>query len=214
MTAAPRTVAQQAPAPLGLVEAAASWKRAPVPQGYLEMMAALRRFQDDLSSAVPTDELVAETARALDALAERFRRHAAPESRQLAGKLHEVAGNGQAMVPPIPLDHVDDTSLRGRVTLGRFYLGGNGAAHGGVVPLVFDDVLGRLANVAHEVPARTAYLNVNFRSITPIDTELRVEATVDRVEGRKRFVTGTLHHGDVLCADAEGLFVELRPGQP
>jgi hypothetical protein len=37
---------------------------------------------------------------------------------------------------------------------------------------------------------------------------------VDRVEGRKRFLTGAIHHGDTLTADATGLFVELLPGQP
>jgi hypothetical protein len=33
-------------------------------------------------------------------------------------------------------------------------------------------------------------------------------------QGRKRFLRGTVHHGDRLCAEAEGLFVELKPGQP
>jgi hypothetical protein len=34
-----------------------------------------------------------------------------------------------------------------------------------------------------------------------------------REAGRKRFVRGALHHGDDLCAEAEGLFVVLREGQ-
>jgi hypothetical protein len=32
--------------------------------------------------------------------------------------------------------------------------------------------------------------------------------------GRKRYLHGTLHDGDRLCAEATGLFLELRPGQP
>ena len=36
--------------------------------------------------------------------------------------------------------------VRGRVVFRPFHLGGNGAAHGGTLPLLFDDVLGRLAN--------------------------------------------------------------------
>ena len=36
---------------------------------------------------------------------------------------------------------------------------------------------------------------------------------VDRIEGRKRFVSGELRHGDTVCAQAEGLWVELLPGQ-
>ena len=32
--------------------------------------------------------------------------------------------------------------------------------------------------------------------------------------GRKRVLRGTLRDGDTVCADAESLFVALRPGQP
>ena len=30
-------------------------------------------------------------------------------------------------------------------------------------------------------------------------------------QGRKRFLYGALHHGDVLLAEAEGLWIELKP---
>ena len=33
-------------------------------------------------------------------------------------------------------------------------------------------------------------------------------------QGRKRLLRGTLRHGDTLCAEVEGLFVVLLPGQP
>ena len=47
-----------------------------------------------------------------------------------------------------------------------------------------------------------------------IDKELQVDAGIDRIEGRKIFVTGLLlDGGDVLC-EAEALFVKLLPGQP
>ena len=62
--------------------------------------------------------------------------------------------------------------------------------------------------------ARTAYLKVNYRAIVPLDIELQVDATVDRVEGRKRWASARLYNDGTLVADAEGLFVELRPGQP
>jgi acyl-coenzyme A thioesterase PaaI-like protein len=111
------------------------------------------------------------------------------------------------------LDEWDDEHVSARVALSRFYLGAGGAAHGGVLGLVFDELMGRLANTSRS-RSRTAYLHVNFRAITPIGPELRVSARVDRIEGRKRFLTGTIHYGDALTADADGLFVELRPGQP
>ena len=64
-----------------------------------------------------------------------------------------------------------------------------------------------------EPPSRTAYLTVNYRAVAPIERDLRVEAGVDRVEGRKKFSSGRLYDGDTLVADAEALFVVLRPGQ-
>ncbi|APB01194.1 hypothetical protein NS506_07169 [Nocardia seriolae] len=60
---------------------------------------------------------------------------------------------------------------------------------------------------------RTAFLHVDYRSITPLNTELKVHGWVERQEGRKVFVRATLHDGDRLCAEAHGLFVLLKPGQ-
>jgi hypothetical protein len=86
--------------------------------------------------------------------------------------------------------------------------------HGGVLPLLFDDVLGRLSTSLGGPLSRTAYLRVDFRNITPIDVDLTIEAAVARLEGRKRFLTGVLSHEGIVLAEAEGLWVELRPGQP
>ena len=85
--------------------------------------------------------------------------------------------------------------------------------HGGALPLVFDDLMGRLAN-AGLAPARTAYLNVSYRNITPIEARLTIEARLESVQGRKRLLRGELRHGNIVCAEAESLFVALRPGQP
>ncbi|EFC85501.1 hypothetical protein FrEUN1fDRAFT_1333 [Parafrankia sp. EUN1f] len=73
--------------------------------------------------------------------------------------------------------------------------------------------MGRLSNAGGRPVARTAYLHVNFRGITPIDVPLRVEVRFDREEGRKRYLTGALYDGASVTADAEALFVTLLPGQ-
>jgi acyl-coenzyme A thioesterase PaaI-like protein len=85
--------------------------------------------------------------------------------------------------------------------------------NGGVTPLIFDEIMARLANDSGRPWARTAYLNVNFRAPAPLDVELRVEAEYLRQDGRKRFMRGTMYHGEVLVADADGLWVELKPEQ-
>jgi hypothetical protein len=50
--------------------------------------------------------------------------------------------------------------------------------------------------------------------VTPIDEELTFDGRFDRVEGRKRFLSGRMYRGEVLVSEASGLFVELRLGQP
>jgi acyl-coenzyme A thioesterase PaaI-like protein len=117
------------------------------------------------------------------------------------------------MLPPITIHAMDARTISGTVTFGRYFVG-KGAAHGGAIALVFDDVLGRLQNRSAGTLSRTAYLHTDYRSITPSDTPLDIRAEVTRHEGRKWFVNGGIWHGDTLCAEAEGLFVELKPGQP
>ena len=37
--------------------------------------------------------------------------------------------------------------------------------------------------------------------------------SLERVEDRKTFCTSQLHAGDLLCAEAEGIFVKAKPGK-
>ncbi|TQM11185.1 PaaI family thioesterase [Pseudonocardia kunmingensis] len=201
--------------PAGLLE---TWRaRAEIgagPAGFPQMIEALRTLQDRMTAAAPPEELISEAMHRLNELSEMLEPHAVGELRQITGHLVGLPGRGQTMTPVIHVDESDDQHANGTVTYGRFYLGGNGAVHGGAVPLVFDEILGRLANTGGRSPSRTAYLHVDFRSITPIETELRFEGWFEKEEGRKRLLRATMHHGEVLCAEAEGLFVALRPGQP
>jgi len=48
----------------------------------------------------------------------------------------------------------------------------------------------------------------------PIERELQIDAGIDRVEGRKIFVSGRLSDGDTLLTEADALFVRLKPGHP
>ncbi|GAB1814882.1 hypothetical protein MUNTM_39210 [Mycobacterium sp. MUNTM1] len=70
-----------------------------------------------------------------------------------------------------------------------------------------------LCNAGGRAAARTAYLHTDYCSITPVGCELDVRGWFVSEEGRKRVLRAELHHGDTLCAEAEGLFVELRPDQ-
>jgi hypothetical protein len=190
------------------------WTRPDVPDGFLDMIDALRVLQDRVTAAAPPADLVADVTKAVTELSGRLAQHAVDERHQIAGHLPDVPGRGQTLTPVLVLDEHDEQQASGRVRFGRYYLGGNGAVHGGALPLLFDDLMGRLANTGERRPSRTAFLNLDYRSITPIEAELRVSAWFEAEQGRKRFLRGTLHHGDTLCAEAHGLFVELLAGQP
>jgi acyl-coenzyme A thioesterase PaaI-like protein len=180
---------------------------------YGALIGAQRLLQDRISGAVLPGELVGEVTSRLDELAAVLGEHQAPESERWDGWRPDLPGRAMPLLPPFVIDHLDERELRGRVTFTRFYLGGNGAAHGGTHTLLFDDVMGELAAQPGGM-ARTASLTVNYRRITPIDVELRFEARLDRVEDRKRYVTAQLYNpaGEVL-ADCTALFLQLLSGQ-
>jgi acyl-coenzyme A thioesterase PaaI-like protein len=178
------------------------------------MIDALRALQDQVTGSRPPQQVASKIADAISALTLQLAEYAVDERGQVAGRLAGLPGRGQCMTPAVEITEYSDRHARGHVSFGRFYLGGNGAVHGGAIPLVFDELMGRLANTGGRSPSRTAYLHVNYRSITPIETRLAIEARFEAEEGRKRTLTGVIRDGDTVCADAEVLFVALRPGQP
>ena len=53
---------------------------------------------------------------------------------------------------------------------------------------------------------------IRYRRPTPLQAELVFTGRTERVSGRKIYVKGTVHAGDTLTAEADGLFVNLaRP---
>ena len=194
------------------------WNKLPhTDYGGAEYGAFLEKFrdlQDAVVRANPPSEVWAEIAGAADQMIERLQPWAKGEKEEPAGTRLDLPGRGHPFLLPFVPTESTDSVVRGHVTFRRFHLGGNGAAHGGALPLLFDEVLGRLANSGDRPIGRTAFITVNYRHITPVGVELSVIATFDKEDGRKRWVSGRLLHGDTVVADAEGLFVQLRPGQP
>lgn len=179
---------------------------------YGEMIEALRDFLDKVSGARPDLATLAQLTHDLKAWSGRLEACAVDERDQLFARLLDQPGRGQTMSPALVVETQGIGDFRGHVTFGRYFLGVNGAVHGGTLPLLFDEVLGRAAG-RPGLRLRTAYLKTDFRALTPLDTRLQVHGWLDRQEGRKFFVRAELRHGDVVCADAEGLFVALKPDQ-
>jgi hypothetical protein len=182
--------------------------------GYGEMLSSVRRFLDHVAAARPDHEMISKLRDDLDAWSDTLATVVVGERDQYFARRFDLPDHGQCLAPRFAASEFSPDRVVGVTRFGRFHLGGNGAVHGGVIPLLFDEVLGWLATSGGRQPCRTAYLHVDYRSITPIGRELQVHAEFTLEEGRKRFLRGTLMDGDVLCAEVEGLFVELKPGQP
>lgn len=180
---------------------------------YGAMIEVLRDLLDKVAGARPDQAALAALAGDLRAWSGRLTTAQVDEREQVFGRLPQFPGRGQTMSPAYVVVEEDATSVRATVTFGRYFLGSRGAVHGGAIPLLVDEIMGRLANGADRPRARTAYLNTNYRALTPVGAELAVSAWIVSEIGRKLVLRAELRHGDTLCADAEGLFVIVRPGQ-
>ena len=119
-----------------------------------------------------------------------------------------MIGLSNPLAPPIHL-RVENDVVHGSVRFGRPYEGPPGHVHGGFVAAAFDEVLGFVQSTTGQ-PGMTGTLKIRYRKPTPLDTDLRFEATVQRVEGRKIFAEGRLYAGDVMTAEAEGVFISVN----
>ena len=122
---------------------------------------------------------------------------------------------GSLLLPPWTLTRYapDGCEMTGYFT--RFHVGGNMAVHGGVLPLLFDHMFGMVSHAAGRPISRTAFLHVDYRKITQIDTPLAMRARVTKTEGRKAFVSAELvDASETVLAEGNGLMVRLLPGQP
>ncbi|MFN8052961.1 MAG: PaaI family thioesterase [Acidimicrobiales bacterium] len=116
-------------------------------------------------------------------------------------------GLANPMSPPMVLGYEGDAVVA-HVTFGSAFEGPPACVHGGYIAAAFDEVLGAAQSLSGD-QGMTARLITNYRSPTPLHEPLRIEARLDRREGRKIFVTGRMTVGDRLTAEAEGLFIAL-----
>ena len=107
--------------------------------------------------------------------------------------------------PPLRVE-VEGNLVRGTMNLDLVYEGPPGCVHGGVVSLIFDQLLGH-ANGANGTYGMTAELKVTYHRPTPLFAELEFEAQVKQVEGRKVVTEGWISSGGERTASAVGLFV-------
>ncbi|KAI1078740.1 HotDog domain-containing protein [Whalleya microplaca] len=108
-------------------------------------------------------------------------------------------------------------SVKTFLTLGSALNGHPSVCHGGIVATILDEVVGLIIPINEKrgaipnVPYMTAYLNITY--LRPVQTPATILAwaKVDRVEGRKLFIQGSIEDekGSIL-AKADVLYVGLK----
>jgi len=185
-----------------------------------ELAAALRRVTSLMVGVpVPDDDIRAATE-GVTAVADALQRAAGPGRRPRAQPdpaghpqdffpTSPVIGFANPVAPPVSLEVVDGV-LHGTAMFDYPYEGPPTCVHGGVIAMVFDELLGA-ANIVAGFPGMTGTLTIRYRKPTPLRTPLRLEARFVERQGRKIRTTGAIFHGDALTAEAEGIFIELVP---
>ncbi|HLX88478.1 MAG TPA: PaaI family thioesterase, partial [Acidimicrobiales bacterium] len=167
-----------------------------------------------------SDSLLTLVAGELSAIADRLEEEAGPGRRarsqpdpagdpQHFFPTSPVIGFANPIAPPVVVE-AHSGGLRGTAFFDYPYEGPPTCVHGGVIAMVFDELLGA-ANIVAGCPAMTGTLTIRYRKPTPLRTTLHLEAACLGRQGRKITARGTISHGDLLLAEAEGIFIELIP---
>jgi hypothetical protein len=190
------------------------------------LAAALRPLITMTMAAVVDDEAITEAAEAVEsvsaALAEKAEpgKHPRqpPDMRKPPQEFFPnspVTGLINPIAPPVRVWMVEGTDggsreIRGEAYFDYPYEGPPTCVHGGVIAETFDEVLGA-ANMVAANAGMTGTLTIRYRKPTPLRTDLRIEARCLGSEGRKIRTWGGIYHGDLLTAEAEGIFISVGP---
>lgn len=185
-----------------------------------ELAASLRSLLDCICATDASPEALRESANEIAAMAEHYSTEPVmsdpPGVAEVAlsgmETFHDrspVLGLSNPIAPPLEFSPDASTeSVTGFGSFGNAYEGAPGCVHGGFVAAAFDELLG-MACIFSGNPGMTGSLEVRYRSPTPARSTLRFEGRFDRREGRKIYTSGEVYAGNVLCAEANGLFISI-----
>ena len=118
-----------------------------------------------------------------------------------------IVGFANPLAPPFSFSIDAEAQVaRGRGAFGRAHEGGPGIVHGGLLAAAIDELLG-MATTFSGQPGMTGRLTMKYHHPTPILEELEMTARLDRVEGRRLFMSAEVNAGELRTASAEALFI-------
>jgi acyl-coenzyme A thioesterase PaaI-like protein/plasmid stabilization system protein ParE len=182
---------------------------------------ALRRVADRLTATSAPPEILSEMAELIEQVGRRLGPYR--QVRDYAGFAEAsglgpgraffdwspLLGQANPLAPPMTVE-ADRDRIVGRVRFGIAYEGPPGCVHGGLIAAAFDELLGLTQSLSGRV-GMTGTLSVKYRRPTPLHTDLLLEGRIEAVEGRKVITSGRMMVGDILTAEATGLFVSIEP---
>lgn len=188
--------------------------------------AALRRIIDGIimkeaspGHAAALAEELENLANRLDALPDKpprtsFGHRISPDDVRDFIAFSPLTGRANPIAPPLDIwaDPAQKNRALGRVLFGRGYEGAPGVVHGGHVAAIFDELLGFVQGFSDR-PGMTGTLTITYRAPTPLLTELRLEGDYEGCERRKILTSGRLYAGELLLAEARGVFIMLTDEQ-
>lgn len=134
--------------------------------------------------------------------------HYARQHGETVDMLYEFSpcvGRSNAAALPMHIWY-EDGSIHANVTADWSHEGPFDSVHGGVIALLFDQLLA-LAQRIEGMRGYTGTLNIRYNKLTPLHRPLHLVARILRIDGRKKFVTGEIWDGDVCTAQCEGIFI-------
>jgi acyl-coenzyme A thioesterase PaaI-like protein len=120
-----------------------------------------------------------------------------------------LVGLSNPIAPPLEARVEPEAGVvRGRARFSAAYEGAPGLLHGGILAAAFDELLG-MATVFSGSAGMTRDLHVRYLRPTPIDVELAFVGRLDRVDGRRLFVSAEVEANGVRTAEASGVFIRV-----
>jgi len=117
-----------------------------------------------------------------------------------------ISGSGNPFSVPFEMQR-DGDEVVAEVSLDVGFGGAPGRSHGGFVSAIFDDLFGSLPMLLGKI-AFTASLTVNYVAPSPTLAVVEYRGRIDRVEGKKIFVSGEARHDGTVVTTATGLFID------
>lgn len=118
--------------------------------------------------------------------------------------------NGKATVIGFPMEtRIEGERVHGSAFVPLPFQGPPMRVHGGMVAAMFDVLLAQTQAIS-KVMGYTASLEISYKAATPLETELELEAWIEKVDGRKMYNMGEIRANGQVCAVAKGLWIQPK----